>query len=114
VGQASEGAGVADDQDARGSGEAVDQGTDEAGGSNGEDPTVRRTVDELGDIVETTIDENGEILGEELVGNISSMPAEEEYVDEEGRVVSRVRDDSGNAFERLADDEGNMVGARVV
>jgi hypothetical protein len=35
-------------------------------------------------------------------------------VDEEGRVISRVRDESGNAFERLVDDEGNMVGARAV
>ena len=35
-------------------------------------------------------------------------------MDEEGQVVSRVRDESGNAFERVFDDEGNMVGARAV
>jgi hypothetical protein len=75
---------------------------------------MQRTVDELGDIIETTLDENGEIVNEDLVGNVGSLPAEEEYVDEEGRVVSRVRDESGNAFERLVDDEGNMVGARAV
>ena len=46
---------------------------------------MQRTVDELGDIIETTLDENGEILGEELVGNVGSLPAEDEYVDEEGR-----------------------------
>jgi hypothetical protein len=75
---------------------------------------VQRTVDELGDIIETTLNLDDEIVDEELVGNVGSLPAEEEYVDEEGRVVSRVRDESGNAFERLVDDEGNMVGARAV
>ena len=75
---------------------------------------MQRTVDELGDIIETTLNENEEIVGEELVGNVSDLPAEDEYVDEEGRIVSRVRDESGNAFERLADDEGNVVGARAV
>jgi len=71
-------------------------------------------VDELGDIIETTTDANGEVVGEELVGNIGDLPAEEEYVDEEGRIVSRVLDESGSAFERIADDAGNMVGARAV
>ena len=74
----------------------------------------RDTVDELGDIIETTLDENGEVVGEDLVGSIDDLPVEEEYVDEEGRAVSRVRDESGNAFERISDDEGNMVGARAV
>ena len=97
-------------QDAQGSGEA----SDGAESANGEGETTRRTVDELGDIIETIFDENGEVVGEELVGNVGDLPAEEEYVDEEGRVVSRVRDESGNAFERVSDDEGNMVGARAV
>jgi hypothetical protein len=51
---------------------------------------------------------------EDLVGNVGDLPAEEEYVDDEGRVVSRVTDESGNAFERVANDEGNMVAARAV
>ena len=54
------------------------------------------------------------MVGEDLVGNLGDLPAEEEYVDEEGRVVSRVRDESGSAFERVVDDTGNMVGARAV
>jgi hypothetical protein len=53
-------------------------------------------------------------VSEELVGNVDSLPVEEEYVDEEGRVVSRVRDESGNAIERVFDDDGNMVGVRTV
>jgi len=68
----------------------------------------------LGDILETTFDENGEVVSEDLVGNVGDLPAEEEYVDDEGRIVGRVRDESGNAFERVVDDEGNLVGVRAV
>jgi hypothetical protein len=35
-------------------------------------------------------------------------------VDEEGRIVSRVRDESGNAFEQVVDDQGNMIVARAL
>jgi len=75
---------------------------------------MRRAVDQTGDIIEITLNENGEIVGEEVVGNVGSLPVEEEYVDDEGRVVSRVRDESGNAIEQVFDDEGIMVGIRVV
>jgi len=71
-------------------------------------------VDQTGDIIEITLNENGEVVSEELVGNVGSLPVEEEYVDDDGRVVSRVRDEAGNAIERVFDDEGNMVGIRVV
>jgi hypothetical protein len=71
-------------------------------------------VDQLGDIVEITLNDAGEIVSEELVGNIDSLPVEEEYVDEQGRNVSRMRDESGNAIERVFDDEGNTVGIRIV
>jgi hypothetical protein len=64
--------------------------------------------------METTFDENGEVVGEDLVGHVGDLQAEEEYIDEEGRVVSRVRDELGNAFERVVDDEGNLVGAGAV
>lgn len=75
---------------------------------------MQRAVDQTGDIIEITLNENGEIESEDVVGNVGSLPVEEEYVDDEGRVVSRVRDESGNAIERVFDDEGNMVGIRVV
>jgi hypothetical protein len=71
-------------------------------------------VDESGNIIEITLNENGEIVGEDLVGNVGSLPVEEEYVDEEGRTVSRVRDELGNAFEQISDNEGNVVGVRTV
>jgi len=102
-----------EDQGASGTQNAAGQGVGEES-ANGGGQTTRRTVDELGDILETTFDENGEVVGEDLVGNVADLPAEEEYTDEEGRVVTRVRDDSGSTFERVADGEGNMVGARAV
>jgi hypothetical protein len=75
---------------------------------------VERTVDDYGNILETRLNENGEVIGEDLVGNVADLPVEDEYIDEQGRVVSRVRDDAGNTFEQILDDEGNMVGARAV
>jgi hypothetical protein len=76
------------------------------------DQTIERTVDETGNILETTLNENGEVIGEDLVGNIADLPIQEEYIDDEGRVVSRVQDDSGNVYEQVLDDEGNVVEVR--
>jgi hypothetical protein len=53
-------------------------------------------------------------VGEDVVGNVGNLPVEEEYLDEEGRTVSRVRDESGNVFERILDDEGNTASLRAV
>jgi hypothetical protein len=71
-------------------------------------------VDEYGNILQTTLNENGEVMGEDLAGNVADLPVEEEYIDDQGRVVSRVRDESGNVFEQVLDDEGNMVDVRTV
>jgi len=75
---------------------------------------VERTVDDSGNILETTLNENGEVIGEDLAGNVADLPVEDEYIDEQGQIVSRVRDDAGNAYELIMDDEGNLVGARDV
>ena len=101
--------GASETQEAAGQG--VQDGDESA---NGGGHTTRRTVDQLGDIVETIFDENGEVVGEDLVGNVADLPAEEEYTDEEGRAVTRVRDESGSVFEHVADEDGNMLGARAV
>jgi hypothetical protein len=71
-------------------------------------------VDDFGNILETVYDENGEVVSEDLAGNVADLPVEEEYVDEEGRVVSRARDESGNVFEQVLDDEWNVVEVRAV
>jgi hypothetical protein len=70
-------------------------------------------VDDEGNILETTIDESGEVIGEDYIGNVSDLSVEEEYIDDQGRVVSRARDDAGNVFEQVLDDEGNVVEVRA-
>jgi YD repeat-containing protein len=70
-------------------------------------------VDESGNILETVMNENGEVVDEDLVGSVSDLPIEEEYIDDQGRVVSRAKDDSGNAYEQVFDDEGNLVEVRA-
>jgi hypothetical protein len=71
-------------------------------------------VDESGNILQSTLDENGEVVSEDLVGNLEDLLVEDEYIDEQGRVVSRVRDESGNVFEQVLDDEGNVTDLRAV
>lgn len=71
-------------------------------------------MDESGFILETVLNENGEVVGEDLVGNVADLPVEEEYIDDEGRVVSRVKDESGNTYEQVLDDEGNPIETRAV
>jgi hypothetical protein len=86
-----------------------DGGTGESGAQ-----TTQRTVDEQGYITETAFDENGGVVDEGVVGNVAELPVEEEYIDEQSRIVSQVRDDAGNAYELVTDDGGNMVEARAV
>ncbi len=82
--------------------------TDEAG------RTTRRSVDEIGFIVETTYDENGDVVDEDVVAAIADLPVEAEYVDEEGRLVSLAKDELGNTFEQIMDGEFNTLGTRLL
>lgn len=75
---------------------------------------TRRGVDESGWIFETTHDENGEIVDENVVGTIADLPVVDEYVDGQGRLVSMAKDELGNAFEQVMDDELNMLEARLL
>ena len=91
------------------------QAQDAAGGAadQASGQTVERMVDEEGNILETVTNENGEVVDEDLVGNVSDLPIEEEYIDNQGQVVSRAKDDSGNVYEQVFDDEGNLVEVRA-
>ena len=77
-------------------------------------PTARRSVDEAGFIVETTYDENGEIVDEEVVASIAELLVEAEYMDEKGRLVSLAKDELGNTFEHIMDEEFNTLGTRLL
>jgi hypothetical protein len=77
-------------------------------------PTAWRSVDEAGFIVETTYDENGEIVDEDVVASVAELPVEAEYVDEKGRLVSLAKDELGNTFEQIMDEELNILGTRLL
>jgi hypothetical protein len=81
---------------------------DEAG------PATRRSVDASGRILETTYNEEGEVVDEEEVGDVTDLPVETEYMDAQGRLLSLARDELGNAFEWVTDEELGTLEARIV
>ncbi len=93
----------------------VDQAAGTTGGTTDEaDRTTRRSVDGAGFIVETTYDQNGEVVDEDVVATVADLPVEAEYVDEEGRLVSLAKDGLGNIFEQIMDEEFNTLGTRLL
>src|ERR687897_3859316 len=86
-----------------------------ARGASGDTPhSVVRSVDQSGLILETTYDQSGEVLDEDVVGRVSDLPVIDEYLDEQGRLVSQVKDDLGNTFEQILDDNLNTLETRLV
>jgi hypothetical protein len=77
-------------------------------------PLARRSVDESGHIYETTYNEEGEIVDEEEVGDVTELPVEAEYVDGKGRLRSLATDELGNTFEWVTDEESGTLAARIV
>jgi hypothetical protein len=75
---------------------------------------VVRGVDQTGLIIETTYDEAGGVLDEDVVGRVADLPVLDEYLDEQGRLVSQVQDDLGNTFEQILDDSLNILETRLV
>lgn len=75
---------------------------------------TRRSVDESGWIFETTHDENGEIIDEDVVGAVADLPVVDEYVDGQGRLVSLSRDELGNTFEQIMDEGMNTLATRLL
>ena len=76
--------------------------------------TTQRIVDESGWIFETTYDENGSIIDEDVVCTVADLPVTDEYVDEQGRLVSVAKDDLGNTFEQIMDEAFNTLGTRLL
>ena len=76
--------------------------------------TTRRSVDEFGWIFETTYDENGKIIDEDVVGTVGDLPVMDEYEDEQGRLVSVAEDELGNTFEQIMDEAFNTLGTRLL
>lgn len=78
--------------------------------------TVQRTVDQTGNIVETTLDAAGGALSTRQLGNVlrSGGRVLSETTDSAGRTVRQVQDASGGVLEYTLDSEGQIVGTRVV
>lgn len=73
-----------------------------------------RSVDEAGWIFETTRDENGRIVDEDVVGVVADLPVTDEYVDDQGRLVSVAEDELGNTFEQVMDEGFNTLETRLL
>ena len=83
--------------------------------ASGDTPhSIVRSVDQSGLILETTYDQSGEVLDEDVVGRVSELPVVDEYLDEQGRLVSQVKDDLGNTFEQILDDNLKALETRLV
>lgn len=76
--------------------------------------TTRRSVDDSGWIFETTHDAYGQVVDEDVVGTVADLPVMDEYVDEQGRLVSVAEDELGNTFEQVMDEEFNAIETRLL
>jgi hypothetical protein len=75
---------------------------------------TRRSVDASGRILETIYNEEGEVVDEEEVGDVTDLPVETESVDAQGRLRSLAKDELGNIFEWVTDQELGTLEARIV
>jgi hypothetical protein len=75
---------------------------------------TRRSVDASGRILETIYNEEGKVVDEEEVGDVTDLPVETEYVDAQGRLLSLASDELGNIFEWVTDEELGTLEARIV
>ncbi len=70
-------------------------------------------MDETGDIIETTLDESGELVDENPVGSLTDLPAEEESTTEEGHTLRTVRDESGTLIELRLGEDGSILDLEI-
>jgi len=90
-----------------GSGGMFGKITDEAG------RTVWRSVDESGDVVETVLNEDEEIVAEDVVGDVADLLMEG-YVEEEGGIVSRERDEMEDDSETQPGEDESPHDLRIL
>ena len=71
------------------------------------------TVHGSGDAVETPSSKSSEAGSEDKTGDLADLRIEEEYIDEQGRIIGRARDESGNVVEGVLDEEGESLAQDV-
>jgi pyruvate/2-oxoglutarate dehydrogenase complex dihydrolipoamide acyltransferase (E2) component len=70
-------------------------------------------VDESGDIVETTLDESGELVDEDIAGNVTELSSEEEYTNEEGNTVRTVTEEGGKLLHLQLGPDGSLLDLKL-
>ncbi len=71
--------------------------------------TGQRARNESGNVTEPAPDESNQVEGKSAKESIADLPIEEEYIDEQGRIIGRARDESGNVVEEVLDEEGDVL-----
>ena len=59
--------------------------------------------------METTLDESGNLVDEDIVGTVDDLPSEEEHTNEEGQTVRTVREDTGALIHLKLGPDGNIL-----
>jgi pyruvate/2-oxoglutarate dehydrogenase complex dihydrolipoamide acyltransferase (E2) component len=73
-------------------------------------------VDETGNIIETTLDESGELLDEDITGSVTDLPAAEGYeeeTNEEGQTTRVVEDESGSLIHLQLGPDGSILDLEI-
>lgn len=76
--------------------------------------TVQRVVCGSGEIIQTTLDASWELVDEDLVGNLTDLPTEEESTTEEGHTLRTVRDESGALVRLRLGPDGDVLDLEVL
>jgi pyruvate/2-oxoglutarate dehydrogenase complex dihydrolipoamide acyltransferase (E2) component len=63
--------------------------------------------------VETVLDESGELVDEDIVGNVSELSSEEEYTNEEGQTVRTVREEGGKLLHLQLGPDGSLLDLKL-
>lgn len=86
------------------------ESTDDASAETVRDAPVRTEQAGQGadDESENAADDTDDAAGGEA-SNLADLPIEEEYIDDQGRIVGRARGESGEVLEEIMDEEGNVL-----
>ena len=75
---------------------------------------VQRTIDQLGNVVEKVLDDAGNILSQNIIGTVFDLPIVSNVTNSLGQTVLNVRDtNSGNLIKVVLDTAGKVLSTQV-
>lgn len=95
-----------------GAGDTLEQAAGDVGDATGQvAENMNDVAGQAAGGVDQVAREAGEAAGRASgeTSSFADLEIEEEYVDEQGRIVGRARDEAGNVVEEILDDEGNVL-----